>query len=188
MSGVYFLERATSLIVALVVLGAVVVWWTTPAVLEPLTTLELEPLTIAGHRVTIGDVQGRVALINLWGVWCPPCRAEFPDIVHVHRAFANRPDFRLFAVSCGAGGDDDFDSVRQSTTQFLGEQNTSHFPTYFDRDGHTRAALSSIGAFRNSYPTTVVIDRKGMVRGKWVGYRSGAEVEMSSLIERLLAE
>jgi len=38
-----------------------------------------------GRRVRLSDYQGKVVLINFWATWCPPCRAEMPDLVRLQR-------------------------------------------------------------------------------------------------------
>jgi thiol-disulfide isomerase/thioredoxin len=40
----------------------------------------------------------KVRVINVWATWCPPCVAEFPDLVSISRRFANR-DFELITIS-----------------------------------------------------------------------------------------
>ena len=40
---------------------------------------------INGHRVRLSDYQGKVVLINFWATWCPPCRAEMPDLIRLQR-------------------------------------------------------------------------------------------------------
>ena len=38
-----------------------------------------------GRTVRLSDYQGKVVLINFWATWCPPCRAEMPDLVKLQR-------------------------------------------------------------------------------------------------------
>jgi thiol-disulfide isomerase/thioredoxin len=40
---------------------------------------------INGRTVRLNDYQGKVVLINFWATWCPPCRAEMPDLVRLQR-------------------------------------------------------------------------------------------------------
>ena len=61
---------------------------TSLAVGRPLGTLELEGLTGADERVTLQDLDGKVALVNFWGTWCPPCVEEFPHLVRLAERYA----------------------------------------------------------------------------------------------------
>ena len=38
-----------------------------------------------GRTVRLSNYQGKVVLINFWATWCPPCRAEMPDLVRLQR-------------------------------------------------------------------------------------------------------
>ena len=38
-----------------------------------------------GRIVRLSDYKGKVVLINFWATWCPPCRAEMPDLVKLQR-------------------------------------------------------------------------------------------------------
>ena len=40
---------------------------------------------INGRTVRLSDYKGKVVLINFWATWCPPCRAEMPDLVSLQR-------------------------------------------------------------------------------------------------------
>jgi thiol-disulfide isomerase/thioredoxin len=40
---------------------------------------------VNGRTVRLSDYRGRVVLINFWATWCPPCRAEMPDLVRLQR-------------------------------------------------------------------------------------------------------
>lgn len=45
---------------------------------------------IDGRAVRLSDYHGKVVLINFWATWCPPCRAEMPDLVRLQREHANQ--------------------------------------------------------------------------------------------------
>lgn len=46
---------------------------------------QFELRDLDGRTVRLSDYQGKVVLINFWATWCPPCRAEMPDLVKLQR-------------------------------------------------------------------------------------------------------
>jgi thiol-disulfide isomerase/thioredoxin len=45
---------------------------------------------LRGRTVRISDYKGKVVLLNFWATWCPPCRAEMPDLIKWQREFRGR--------------------------------------------------------------------------------------------------
>lgn len=45
---------------------------------------------INGRTVRLSAYRGKVVLINFWATWCPPCRAEMPDLVRRQREYAEQ--------------------------------------------------------------------------------------------------
>jgi thiol-disulfide isomerase/thioredoxin len=146
---------------------------------------QLQPLTGDSHPLSSQETQGHVVLMNFWGTWCPPCRAEFPHIAELARRFSTNPELVVAAVSCGGDGNDSrLEPLREETAQFL-DRVKSELPTYADQDAITRQKLMSLIQF-DGYPTTVVLDRDGTIRGVWVGYEPGTEKKMERLVDELL--
>ena len=46
---------------------------------------QFELKDLNGRSVRLSDFRGKVILINFWATWCPPCRAEMPDLVKLQR-------------------------------------------------------------------------------------------------------
>jgi thiol-disulfide isomerase/thioredoxin len=45
---------------------------------------------VNGRVVRLSAYRGKVVLINFWATWCPPCRAEMPDLVRLQREYAKQ--------------------------------------------------------------------------------------------------
>lgn len=156
------------------------------AVGKQLSQLELYSLIGDQPSVGLGDLTGRVVLLNFWGTWCPPCRKEFPHLAALREKLRDQTAFRMLSVSCGSGDTEDIDSLRRETDLFL-QQIGIRMPIYADPDFVSRNAVDQLIGFKG-YPTTLIIGRQGKVRGSWSGFRPGVEVEMEALVAKLLAE
>ena len=155
------------------------------AINKTLPDLDLMPITAAENPVTVADLPGRVVLINFWATWCPPCRAELPEIAKIGDKFEDDSDFLLLPVSCG---DDDLLQLSTDSVLLL-RQLDLDMPCYTDPNGITRLAFASVaGTNQLSLPTTLILDRKGVIRGVWISFRSGQGKKMQELISSLLAE
>lgn len=114
---------------------------------QPAPDLVLNDLS--GKQVRLSDFTGRPVLINAWATWCPPCRAEMPDLHEFfleHRAAG----FTLLAINAGES---------QSTVSEFITQTGFTFPVLLDPNSNT---LSRLGIF--SYPTSILIGRDGIVK------------------------
>ena len=152
-----------------------------PAVGQRLAFLQLEPLTGAGEPVNSADLQGKVTLVNIWGTWCPPCAEEFPYLAAIHEQFRSRTAFQYLSVSYD---DKPEPELREATSDFLRQMRADH-PTYYDPGAATLLALHAIGV-EDAFPTTIILDSKGTIRGVWLGYNRAAIAEIEELLLELL--
>jgi cytochrome c biogenesis protein CcmG, thiol:disulfide interchange protein DsbE len=151
---------------------------------KTLSQLRLQPLTGGTQPVTLADLSGQVVLVYFWGTWCPPCRTELARIADIERKFHDQPAFKLLAVSCGRGVKEDPAVLDYDTRVFLQQANIT-MPTYCDPENLSRQAVDEAVGFE--YPTTLVLDRQGTIRGVWSGQADpGEDGEMRQLIARLL--
>ena len=155
------------------------------AVGRRLPGLELQALTGDVKDVSLNELAGKVAVINFWGTWCPPCRQEFPEIAALWVQLRDQPDFQLFSVSC-EDNDVNLGPLRMQTIMFL-VQGESKLPTYADRSAQTRRNVAMVlGENGFAYPTTLVLDQTGVIRGVWIGYVPGIGDQLKQLVEELL--
>ena len=106
-------------------------------------------LGLDGEYFQLSDFRGRPVWINFWATWCPPCRAENPDIEAVYQANQDQ-GLVIIALSIGESASTVQDYVdRTGLTYTIGlDQNTAiaaqyrivGIPTHFfvDRDGILR--------------------------------------------------
>jgi len=122
------------------------------------TSLGGQPLSVAAHR-------GKVTLIDFWATWCPPCRAELPNVTAIYRTY-HAQGFDIIGVSL----DDDRDAL-VNFTQARGMA----WPQYFDGQGWDNKLAKKYGV--HSIPMTYLLDRHGIIIGKELrGEELGAAV------------
>jgi len=109
-----------------------------------------------GAQIRLSDLRGKVVLLNFWATWCPPCKAEMPDLNALYRDYGAEHDFVVVGVDVEENGTD----VRD----FVGRQRIG-FPLLLDEDGHVSDSLYAV----RSLPTSMIIDRQGYIRDAWIG-------------------
>jgi len=115
---------------------------------------ELELVNLEGQPVSLEALRGQVVMVNNWATWCPPCRAEMPELEAYYQAH-KAEGFVLVGINSG----DQSDQVQD----FIQEYNLS-FPMWLDPTG------LAIHAFKNNaLPSSYVLDESGTVRLIWSG-------------------
>jgi thiol-disulfide isomerase/thioredoxin len=100
-----------------------------------------------------GAPAGKVTVLNFWATWCPPCRAETPDLIAAYN--------RLHGSDVAFLGIDTTETAPIVKT-FLSAKGVP-YPTAL-AGPEVYDAFGIIGI-----PTTVVVDANGVIRARWVG-------------------
>jgi thiol-disulfide isomerase/thioredoxin len=158
-----------------------------PSVGRVMENFRLIPLVGDATPVTSESLHGEVTLMNFWGTWCGPCMMEFPHLVELNDRLKSDKGFRFVPVSCGPGGSDlENDQLQLATEAYLAKFDTELI-SYSDPRGTARMSLMKAAQLPGfAFPTTVLLDREGKIRGLWQGYRPGVEAEMEQAIKALL--
>lgn len=151
--------------VALLVVTAVVV---TQLVLQRSATTRppgerAPPLSLAdlgGRQVDVAKLRGKVVAVNFWATWCPPCRAELPELSRFWTENRGKC-FELVGVA--------EESAREDVVKMA---SSIPYPVLVDERAE---ALSPWGV--QGYPVTFVVDVDGNVRHVFTGGVSGRDLE-----------
>jgi cytochrome c biogenesis protein CcmG, thiol:disulfide interchange protein DsbE len=159
-----------------------------PGVGDRFESLSIEPLLNAERPVTLADLDGKVTLINFWGPWCGPCVMEMPELLKLERKYRERNDVRILLVAYANAREVDEEELRTDCREAIdGLKSTAaiyHDPSRRLIPETIRAGR--LGEF--GFPTTVVLDRMGTIRGIWTGFDKTFVGEMGQTIDLLLAE
>ncbi|GGF22547.1 TlpA family protein disulfide reductase [Williamsia phyllosphaerae] len=128
---------------------------------------------VSGTRIGLTDFTGQVVVINVWGQWCAPCRAEAPDLEQVYEENKNA-GVAFLGIN--------FRDNRQDAKDYIANQNLA-YPSIFDYPGRTLVRLTTPTSV---VPTTVVLDRYH--RAAAVYLRTVSAEELDPLVKRLAAE
>src|SRR5438874_13094055 len=60
--------------------------------------------TIDGREISLASLRGKVTIVNFWATWCPPCRAEIPDLIALQAKY--RDQVQIIGVSQDETGPD----------------------------------------------------------------------------------
>lgn len=132
---------------------------------------EFSAKDLQGHAVSSADLQGKVVLIDFWATWCEPCKKEMPG----YQKLADRYGTRGFAVVGFKA------NMMPDTEEPVGfaRKIGVHYPLVLATDD----LLQKFGGLEG-LPTTLLYDRKGVLRKKVIGfeYTEVFESELKTLL------
>lgn len=129
------------------------------------------------NEVRFADFRGKLVVVNLWAMWCAPCRTEMPTLAALARHYEDREDFMVLPVNVDVGAENLADA-----TSFIGVHEP--LPLYNDPQFQLPFEFPPQGKM----PQTIVLDREGRVRAWFAGEADWASPEAIALFDALLAE
>ncbi len=136
--------------------------------------MALPDLTGFGLTGTLPDLKGKVVVLDFWASWCGPCKASFPTLEALHKAYSARG-----VVVLGVN----LDKTTEPMQAFLKEHSAS-FPIVQDR-GHKLITVAAVKAM----PTTVIVGKNGLIHAIHSGFTIGeGPAKLTESIEACLAQ
>lgn len=171
---VKFLKREGRKIVALLVLAGVGAWLLTrPAkvAVNPNLKNEFALQDLDGREVKLSDFLGsRVVVLDFFATWCPPCRASLPVLNELKGKYSGSVEF--FSV--------DLKESAETVRDFMASQGLS-LHVLLDLEG---AVARQYGV--QGIPAMFVIDKKGEIVRKFVGWGGGSGAELEEVLNLLI--
>jgi thiol-disulfide isomerase/thioredoxin len=118
---------------------------------------------VRGRTVRISDYKGKVVLLNFWATWCPPCRAEMPDLIKIQREYQSK-GLQVIGITYPP------ETIRE-VRQFMRKLGVN-YPIALGRK-ETKVLFDQT----DTLPVTIVIDRKGKVHERIEGILLPEEFE-----------
>ncbi len=128
---------------------------------------------INGRDVSLSDFRGKVVLLEFWATWCPPCIESVPELIMLQDRYKEK-GFTVVALSLDKGTDN------ISMVAAFSDKFKINYPILFaDEDIIDTYRIISI-------PTSVILDREGVVKHIYSSYGMDFEEHLKKEIEKVL--
>jgi len=129
--------------------------------------------SLQGTNLRLDEYRGQVVLINFWASWCGPCRQEMPLLDRLHKRYSDA-GFAVLGVNVeGTMGPAKETADRTGVT----------FPVLVDENQKVSELYDL-----ESMPSSIVVDRDGVVRYVHRGYKPGDEAKYMEVVKALIGE
>ncbi|HEY0731555.1 MAG TPA: redoxin family protein [Chitinophagaceae bacterium] len=113
---------------------------------------------LKGNPVAADLIKDKIVVVDFWATWCVPCMHEMPYIQNAYSKYKDRDDVLFMVINSGSN------NSLQDAQGWWGNKRYS-FPVFYNKD---RSIGEKFGF--NVIPATYIIDKKGNVRFKTIGF------------------
>lgn len=124
-------------------------------------------------QVTQASYENRVVYVDFWASWCKPCKQSFPFLNDLQQRY-RKNGLVVLAIN--------LDKDPEQARQFL-QHIPAHFTVAFDQQGVTAQSFHVQGM-----PSSYLIDRKGNIRARHIGFREEDKDKLEQAVASLLKE
>lgn len=133
--------------------------------------------TVAGGQDSLAAYKGKVVVVNIWGSWCAPCRAEAPNLAAVAAAEAPK-GVQFLGINTR--------DLDVSNAQRFDKTFGVTYPSFYDPYGKLILRFPKGSLNPQSLPATLVIDRQGRVAVR--ALKALSEDELRQMVDPIAAE
>ncbi|MFA7074500.1 MAG: TlpA disulfide reductase family protein [Endomicrobiaceae bacterium] len=124
-----------------------------------------------GQKVSLSDFKGKVVFIDFWASWCPPCRQSIPAVEKLYDEYKNNENVVILGIN--------LNEDKSSVSKFIEKQKMNYKVLLSDKKVISNYKISGIPAF-------FLIDQKGDMYNKYVGYSPDSEKFWNDDIKKLI--
>ncbi|MER5994232.1 TlpA family protein disulfide reductase [Streptomyces viridosporus] len=144
---------------------------------ERATAPDLSGKTLEGEQLDVADYRGKVVVLNVWGSWCNPCRAEAKHFAKVSEDYADR-GVQFVGINTR-------DTNTRSALAFEEEFGIA-YPSLYDPAGKLMLRFEKGTLNPQAIPSTLILDRDGKVAARSLSALS--EERLLKMLEPVVAE
>ena len=135
-----------------------------------------------GTKSRISDRKGKVLLVNIWGTWCGPCRAEMPSLIAMQDQYRDQ-GLEIIGLNIGDGGGtpEPLETIKKFVEQMKLNYTIAISPNAVTAQFYAITKQSVV-------PQTLLIDREGRLRGVFLGGGRSIEASMKQNLDKTMSE
>ncbi|MRR34033.1 TlpA family protein disulfide reductase [bacterium] len=135
----------------------------------------IQVVTTSGQKITLANYKGYVLVVEFFATWCEGCKDSLPHLINYNKQYGKQ-GLQILGLNPGVRGDS-VDVVRQ----FMREKQINFPVALVDDDLLIDYGISPI-------PAIFIIDKKGVLVQKFVGFTPEIKKEMEATIKSLLVQ
>ncbi|MEO6949167.1 MAG: redoxin domain-containing protein [Ginsengibacter sp.] len=131
-----------------------------------------------GQKVSLSDLKNKVVIADFWATWCGPCKSSFPSMQKMVTKYKDDPNVKFVFIDTWENGEDN-NKKHEDVSKFIAA-NKYDFHVLMDNDDKVVTDFKISGI-----PTKFIIDKKGIIRFKSVGWDGEDKLisELTSMID-----
>ncbi|WP_407560405.1 TlpA family protein disulfide reductase [Streptomyces sp. 184] len=144
---------------------------------ERMAAPDISGETTDGDELALADYRGKVVVLNVWGSWCAPCRAEAPNLRKVAEDTADR-DVQFVGINTR--------DLDVANAQAFDRSFDIEYPSLYDPSGKLILKFPKNSLSPQAIPSTLILDREGKIAVR--ALKPLSEKELRKALEPVIEE